>query len=169
MPARIHICLTFFSWIILSLFVSICPAETLLSNGQLTVQVDGVPLTAILEAISRQGNISIQTHGRLAEQMVTIHFGPLPLEQGLKRILKKDNYLATFDKNGNIIKLIVSRKVSAPISGGNNTQPEVAQEIPVPPESPEIVSPQEQPDPSQEQPDPSQEQPDPELPEISND
>jgi hypothetical protein len=160
-PARIHICLTFFSGIILFLLVSMCSAETLLSNGQLTVQVDGVPLTVILEDISRQGNISIQTQGSLTGQMVTAHFGPLPLEVGLKRLLRKNNYLATFDKNENIIKLIISRKASVPLSGGYNTPPQVEQEIPVPPEPPEIV-------PQQEQPDPQQEQPDPELPEVSN-
>jgi hypothetical protein len=146
-PARIHICLTFFSGILLFLFVPVCSASTLLSNGQLTVQADGVPLAAILEEISRQGNISIQTQETLAGQMVTIHFGPLPLEKGLKRILKKYNYLATFDKNGNIIKLIISSKVSAPLSGGYSTLPQVEPAIPVPPEPSEIVSPQEQPHP----------------------
>ncbi len=147
MLLQINLYRTFFSGIILFLFVPICSAGTLLSNGQLTVQADGVPLAAILEEISRQGNISIQTQETLAGQMVTIHFGPLPLEKGLKRILKKNNYLATFDKNGNIIKLIISGRVSAPLPGGHNTLPQVEPAIPVPPEPSEIATPQEQPHP----------------------
>ena len=155
MLLQINLYRMFFSGIMLFLFVPVCSAETLLSNGQLTVQVDGVPLAAILEDISRQGNIFIQTHGTLTGQMVTAHFGPLPLEMGVKRILKKNNYLATFDKNGNIIKLIISSRVSAPLSGGYNTLPQVEPAIPVPPEPSEIVTPQEQPN--------------PELPEAKND
>ena len=171
MPARIHIGLVFFSEIItLFLFVSLGSAMTLLSNGQLTVQADGVPLTTILEEISKQGNISIQTHGPLARQMVTIHFGPLPLEKGLKRILKKDNYLTAFDKDGNIIRLIIASKASAPLAGGNNALPQVGQVIPEPP--PEDTPPQDEqlvPEPpEQTETDTPQEQPEPELPEAKN-
>ena len=147
MPTRMYIGLMFFFGILLFPFLPICSAGTLLSNGQLTVQVDGVPLAAILEDISRQGNIFIQTHGTLTGQMVTAHFGPLPLEMGVKRILKKNNYLATFDQDGNIITLRISSRVSAPLSGGNNTmpQPQARPAIPVPPEPSETVTPLEQP------------------------
>ena len=142
MPARSYLYSFFFFGMALFAFMPVCSAGILVNNGQLTIQVDGMPLTAVLEEIGRQGNISIQTKEPLAGQMVTIHLGPLPLEKGLKRILYKNNYLATFDQAGNIIKLTISRKASSP--GTYMITPPADPMLPAVPEPSEIVPPQEQ-------------------------
>ncbi|MDR3631681.1 MAG: hypothetical protein P4L42_15275 [Desulfocapsaceae bacterium] len=108
MSLQIRLCRTLlYAGIVLFLFAPVCSAQVLLDNGQLYVQIEGRPLQAILEEIGRQGNITIQIKGTLSDQRMSMAFGPLPLEKGLKRILKKTNYLAIYDNDGKIIKLVI--------------------------------------------------------------
>jgi hypothetical protein len=102
---------------ILLLFAPWCSAAILLDNGQLTVQAEGKPLTAILAEIGRQGDITIQMKGALPEQRVSANFGPVPLEKGLKRIMRKINYLAVYDQNGRITQLVIWGSMPAQRSG----------------------------------------------------
>lgn len=109
--------LLFFTGFHLLFFPSPCLAEIRLANGQLTVQVKEMPLASILQEISKQGNIEIQGGETLGAERMTIKFGPLPLEKGLRRILHKTNYMTTFDQNGNILRLTISNKPQTPASG----------------------------------------------------
>lgn len=82
-------------------------------GGFLTVRADGIAMGAILEEIEKQGNIIIRKDKETLDQKLTIQFGPLPLDKGLKRLLKGTNYLATFDQKGNILSLVVCGNKSA--------------------------------------------------------
>jgi hypothetical protein len=95
------------------LFAPACFGEILLRDGLLTVQVEGIGLGSIFEEIGKQGNILIKKESKTLDQKVTIQFGPLPLDKGLKRLLKETNHLATYDQHGNITLLVIDDNRSA--------------------------------------------------------
>jgi hypothetical protein len=114
-------CTSFILFVFTGLFLLLpapfCPAEVLVNKGQLTVQVNDMPLSTILQEIGRQANIDIRGGEIIAAQRMTIRFGPLPLEKGLRRIMRKINYLTTFDHDGNILHLTICDPAGTPASG----------------------------------------------------
>ena len=133
MSLRTHLCRTFlFTGTVLLFCVSVCSAEILLKDGQLSVQVEGRSLQAILDEIGRQGHISIQLKGALVEQGMSFRFGPVPLEKGLKRILKSINYLTVYDQDAHITTLVIVGSMPTQSSGPAARLSQVQQPAPSP-------------------------------------
>jgi HEAT repeat protein len=57
-------------------------------DGQLSVRVHNRPLESILEEISRQGRIAIIRDARIGRRVVSVQLQDLPLEEGLRQILR---------------------------------------------------------------------------------
>jgi hypothetical protein len=66
----------------------------------LSVSLKDAELKEILKEISRQRNITVSSEGTIKGK-VTLKFVKLPLEQGLKRILKNHNYSFSYSKTRN--------------------------------------------------------------------
>ncbi len=65
--------------------------------GSLSASIDNISLEAVLIELGKQANINIVVDRSIAEEFVTAEFNSLPLEQGIKRILPKQNYTLTYD------------------------------------------------------------------------
>jgi len=76
-----------------------------------------MPLSTILHEIGRQANIDIQGSETIVTEQVTIRFSPLPLEKGIRRIMRQINYLTTFNHHGTILRLTICDKTWTPASG----------------------------------------------------
>lgn len=65
----------------------------------LTIRAERVPLSKILESIAREAAIEI-TPSPQSEETVSIQFSDIPLEEGLRRIMRKINYALIYEKEG---------------------------------------------------------------------
>jgi HEAT repeat protein len=68
-------------------------------GGLLTVKARGAPLAEVLEAVAARANVRAVSHGEVRE-LVTIEFERLPLEEGLKRLLRRQNHLLIYGREG---------------------------------------------------------------------
>lgn len=66
-------------------------------EGVLSVSLKEADLKEVLKEISRQSNVEI-TFNEPIKEKVTLEFANLPLERGLRRLLKNQNYFFTFTK-----------------------------------------------------------------------
>ena len=64
-----------------------------LEDGRLSVRARNAPLGRLLEEISRRGKVAIIQVGGVTGQRISVAFSDLPLDQGLRRILKEHNYI----------------------------------------------------------------------------
>ncbi len=64
-------------------------------NDQLTVKVKDVSLQELLEEIARQGSLTLVLSGAL-EERITIEIHRLPLEEGLRRILRHQGFAVEY-------------------------------------------------------------------------
>jgi hypothetical protein len=65
--------------------------------GQLSASIENISLGAVLKELGKQAKINIVVDRSIAAEFVTAKFKSLPLEQGIKRILPKQNYTLTYD------------------------------------------------------------------------
>lgn len=63
-----------------------------LHNDKLAVKIKDRPLREVLKEIERHGEITVSIHGNIDEQ-VSMEFQEIPLDEGLRRILARANYL----------------------------------------------------------------------------
>ena len=68
-------------------------------NRLLTLRAERVPLSKILESVAREAGIEI-TPSPHSEEMVSLQFSDIPLEEGLKKIMRKTNYALIYEKEG---------------------------------------------------------------------
>jgi HEAT repeat protein len=65
------------------------------ADGLLSVEIRGVPLNRVLEAITDAAKVELVLYDT-EEEEITIRFKALPIEKGLKRILKGRDYVFFF-------------------------------------------------------------------------
>lgn len=65
------------------------------NNDLLTVKAEDVPLQEVLQEISRQSDLSVESSG-LLEDKITIQFDRLALDEGIRLILRHHNYILSY-------------------------------------------------------------------------
>lgn len=78
----------------------------------LTVRAEGVPREDLLREIARQARLKLQILDPLQEESVTAAFSAVPLEEGLRRILQRENFVMVHSFKRRLVEVIV---VSNPI------------------------------------------------------
>jgi len=76
------------------------------SNDRLSVDVQNVSLKLLLGKISRQSGMEV-LFDDAAEEKLSMEIGPVPLEQGLKNILRSQNFIFRYNKDENENQLLV--------------------------------------------------------------
>ena len=72
-----------------------------MSAGRISVKLDNVPLAKLLAVIAERTGARIVVHGT-AEENLSIEFHDLPLEEGLRRIVRGKNAAFFYDSNAQI-------------------------------------------------------------------
>jgi HEAT repeat protein len=70
-------------------------------EGRLSVDVQGRTLEWVLGQISRAANVAFVTDETLPETTVSVQFGDVPLDEGLRRILKDQDSFFFYEAQGN--------------------------------------------------------------------
>ncbi len=83
-----------------------------ITDGRLSVDVADVKLGIVLDAIARQGELSVEGHPS-SDENVSAHFSDVPLERGLRTLLEGHRYGLVSDRRG------VHLLLDAPIDDGD--------------------------------------------------
>jgi len=67
------------------------------SNDRLTLNIEDISLTELLEEIARQSGLSVMSYKSL-EEKVTIQIHQIPLDAGLRRILRQHNFVVGYSQ-----------------------------------------------------------------------
>ena len=67
------------------------------ADDRLTMNVEDISLTHLLQEIARQSGFTVLYNGSL-DEMITVHFDKLPFEEGLRKILQKHNFAIEYVK-----------------------------------------------------------------------
>jgi hypothetical protein len=67
------------------------------ANGRLSVQVRDAPLAEVLAEVAARGNLHVFSYGETGER-VTIEFADLTLEEGLRRLIRHQDYLLVYGR-----------------------------------------------------------------------
>jgi hypothetical protein len=70
-------------------------------EGRLGVDVQGRTLEWVLGQISRAANVAFVTDETLPETTVSVQFGDVPLDEGIRRILKDQDTFFFYEAQGN--------------------------------------------------------------------
>lgn len=65
------------------------------ADDRLTVKVEGIPISEVLEEVARQSGFRLLRFGSL-EDPITLEFYRLPLGEGLRRILRQQNFAVEY-------------------------------------------------------------------------
>lgn len=76
-------------------------------NNRLTINVNNIALGALLAKIREKTGIKFVLGQGLSEVPISIQLGPLPVVEGLKRILSHSNYAFILGANQKLIKVII--------------------------------------------------------------
>jgi hypothetical protein len=76
-------------------------------NKKLTINVNNIALGALLAKIRGKTGIEFVVGKELSEIPISIQFGPLPVVEALKRILRRSNYAFILGANQKLIKVII--------------------------------------------------------------
>ena len=69
------------------------------NKGLLSLSVENISLKRVLTAVAKKAGISVTSPKHL-EKLITVKFYGVPLEQGLRRILKGSSYALTYAPSG---------------------------------------------------------------------
>ena len=86
------------------------PGENMLirlEGDRLAVSLKEAPLKAVLEEIGRQGRIEVTIQGPLTKT-ISLEFHQLPLEEGLRRLLRGCGWMTVGRRNGKMEQLVVA-------------------------------------------------------------
>lgn len=78
-----------------------CHAPTFLlsiRDNALSAKIENAPLGEVLKELARQAHLEVYLRGSSAEEKVSARFDNLPLEEGIKRLLKGKDYTLTYDR-----------------------------------------------------------------------
>jgi hypothetical protein len=111
-------------------------------GGRLTVKLEDAPLKAALEEIGRQGHITVIVQGPL-RTTISLEFQQVPMEEGLRRLLRGCGWMTVGGGNGTIEQVLVAetpeglnpsalrgphtRSQPGPSSGRDGGQPAIEQ------------------------------------------
>jgi hypothetical protein len=84
---------------------SSCQVEYI--RDRLTIKVDNAALGAVLAAIREKTGIEFVLSQELSEVPISIQLGPLPVVEGLKRILSHSNHAFIFGTNNKLVKIVI--------------------------------------------------------------
>jgi len=72
------------------------PFTLSVQDGALTAKLTDAPLEDVLKNLARQAHLKIYLEGSLKTEKVSAEFKALPLEEGIKQILRNRNYAFTY-------------------------------------------------------------------------
>jgi hypothetical protein len=76
-------------------------------NDRLTVNVDKVTLGSLLKAIRQKTGIEFEVGQEQSQELVSLQFTSLPLEEGLKRVLNRFNAVMLLNSESRVTKVII--------------------------------------------------------------
>ena len=120
-------------WVLAALFTTPCSGVTSARNkisyaqDRLSAHVVEVSLEEVLSAVSKEVKLEFVLNEAIAAKKVSVSFDKLPLEKGIKRIIRPLSCSMIFDASGKLKKVIIlksgSRSANITISGGHDSEP----------------------------------------------
>jgi hypothetical protein len=99
----------------------------------MSATIENLPLRDVLEKLSRLLNIEVSLEKSVGDEMVTVEFKNLPLEEGIRRILQGKSYALTYAQSSNsrgrkasprVVGIRVVPKGAGSSTAQGNTDPE---------------------------------------------
>lgn len=81
--------------------------EIFYAQNQLTVHLKEANLKEVLFAVAKVAEVEFTIHKVIADEKVSVQFDRLPLEEGIKKVLRPFNHSIVFDSSGRLIKIII--------------------------------------------------------------
>ena len=101
--------------------------EIIFAQGHLTAHVVDVSLKKVLSAVAKKAKLDFALNEAIATEKITVWFDKLPLEKGIKRIVRPFSHSMIFDHSGRLKKVIIlksgSTSANVTISGGPHFMP----------------------------------------------
>jgi hypothetical protein len=88
-------------------------------DNTLSAKIENAPLGEILRELAHQAQLEVYLGGSIAEEQISTQFDNLPLEDGIKRLLKGKNYTLTYARTAaapRVAEIRVISNGSGPIS-----------------------------------------------------
>jgi hypothetical protein len=101
-----------------------------IDGGKLSVSLREAKLHDVMEAIARQSGIQIICVGQAAQATVTESFSGLPLEDGLRRLLRGKSYMLMYaetERESRITKVFVMSRTGEPAEDVGEQTPSIAE------------------------------------------
>jgi hypothetical protein len=111
---------------------SLMPSTVTMDGGKLSVSLREARIHDVMEAIARQSGIQIIFVGQAAQATLTESFSGLPLEDGLRRLLRGKNYMLMYsgtERESRIAKVFVMSRTGAPVEDFGEQTPSIAEVI----------------------------------------
>lgn len=113
-----------------SLSASKATNEIFYAQKQLTAHLVEANLKEVLLAVAKVAKIEFAISKAIADRKVSVQFDKLPLEKGIKKILRPFNHSMIFSSSGQLKKIIIlesgSESTIETISGDNNFRQSMA-------------------------------------------
>jgi hypothetical protein len=77
------------------------------TKDRLTVNVDKLALGLLLRTIREKTGIEFEVGLDESRKLISVQFGPLPVEEGLKRILSRVNSVLFFDPDNKVANIVI--------------------------------------------------------------
>ena len=104
--------------------------EVAVEQGRLTVDVRDAPLDDVLQAVGEEAGIAVELHGDLTAA-VTNSFADLPLDEGIRRLLRGHSYTLSSSDAGRIgrieISVLTSHRLESEPSAAKPSTPDAQQ------------------------------------------
>lgn len=78
----------------------------------LSVNLEEAPLTAVIKRVKEEKGIWFKGNESLLDEKISLQFEDLPIEDGMARILSAMNYSLLFDRDSNLVGVILVGKRS---------------------------------------------------------
>lgn len=101
--------------------------EIMFAQERLTAHIVGISLKEVLLAVAKEAKLDFALNEAIATEKISVWFDKLPLEKGIKRIVRPFSHSMIFDHSGRLIKVIIlksgSTSANVTISGGPHFMP----------------------------------------------
>jgi len=101
--------------------------EIIFLQERLTAHVVDVSLKKVLSAVAKEAKLDFALNEAIATEKVSVWFDKLPLDKGIKRIVRPFSHSMIFDHSGRLKKVIIlksgSTSANVTISGGPHFMP----------------------------------------------
>jgi hypothetical protein len=96
------------------------------AKERLTAHLVGAKLKEVLSSVAKEAKVEFSLNEAIATKKVSVRFDKLPLEEGIKRILRPFSYSMIFSPLGRLEKVIIfehgSNSTSKPVSVGDHSE-----------------------------------------------